>query len=108
MGRDSDYSNYTKTSTTGNKLFTNIIYNVYYVYVCDLHVHVCMGPTCTCIYGIYMYIYVSDLRVHVCMGHTCTCIYGTYMYMYVCDLHVHVLHHDAYRFTMRYMSSCLV
>ena len=55
-----------------------------------------------------MYMYVSDLRVHVCMGPTCTCIYGIYMYMYVCDQHVHVLHHDAYRFTMQYMSSCLV
>ena len=55
-----------------------------------------------------MYMYVSDLRVHMCMRHTCTCMYGTYMYMYVCDLHVHVLHHDAYTFTMQYMSSCLV
>ena len=35
-------------------LFTNIIYNV------------CMGPTCTCIYGIYMYMYIWDLYVHVC------------------------------------------
>ena len=56
-----------------------------YMYVCDL------TCTCTCIYGIYIYM-----------------MYVTYVYMCVWDLHVHVLHHDAYRFTMRYMSSCLL
>ena len=52
-------------------LFTMYIMYMYvtymYMYVWDLHVHVCMGPTCTCMYVIYMYMYVCDLHVHVCM-----------------------------------------
>ena len=41
-------------------------------------------------YVTYMYMYVWDLHVHVYMGSTCTCMYVTYVYMYIWDLHVHV------------------
>ena len=44
----------------------------------------------------YMHVLYVHVCVHVCVGGTCTCIYGiqtnsiVYMYMYVYDVHVQV------------------